>query len=619
VSGLVGNAASDRQFPFVAVVGQADLVEALLICAVAPDVGGVLVRGERGNAKSTAVRGLAELLAPAPLVEVPLGATLDRLVGSLDVGRALAGEHAVERGLLGRADGGLLYVDEVNLLPDHLVDAMLDAAASGVVRIEREGVSGVESARFTLVGTMNVEEGELRPQLLDRFGLGVEVTTPAAPAERAEIVRRRLAFEADPAGFVRRFADEQAALAARLAAARERYPTVRLGERELLRITAACAALGIDGVRGDIVTARAARALAALAGAEEVAEAHVRRAAELALAHRRRRDPLDPQSADPEELQRALDHPPDPETDPDPVDSQPQPELESAPQESSSANDAPETGSTADSASGDQPAGGEGPSGAEGVGADAERSGPDAGGSGADGEGSRPAGERMVAPAPARLPAQATQLTTRRVGPSAGSIDTRAAAPAASGDLALVASLLRGSLREHVRAGREGVLLCLVVDASGSMGARRRAARVKGALLELLRDAYARRDRVAVIAFRDATASLLVAPGAPLERAAAALRELPTGGRTPLADGLEAAAALLTRERRREPDRPSIALVLTDGRAPDPDGRVAAAARALGRVADAVRVIDTEDGRVRLGLAGRIAVAAGGERFGFAA
>ena len=225
-------------FPLSAIVGQEALVEALLVNAVAPDVGGVLVRGERGTAKSTAVRALAPLLPavsaaagqawcfgpgeaapdgpvpadaavvarPAPLVELPVGATLDRLVGSLDLGRALAGEQAFEAGLLARAHRGILYVDEVNLLPDHLVDALLDAAASGVARVEREAVSVSHAARFLLVGTMNVEEGELRPQLLDRFGLGVEVRAPRDRAVRAEIVRRRLAFERDPAAFAARFA-----------------------------------------------------------------------------------------------------------------------------------------------------------------------------------------------------------------------------------------------------------------------------------------------------------------------------------------------------------------------------------------------------------------------------
>jgi magnesium chelatase subunit D len=295
-------------FPLSAVVGQEALVEALLVNAVAPEVGGVLVRGERGTAKSTAARALAPLLGgSAPFVELPLGCTLDRLVGALDLARALDGEHAVQRGLLAAADGGILYVDEVNLLGDHLVDALLDAAESGVARVERDAVSVEHPARFLLVGTMNAEEGELRPQLLDRFGLGVEVQGAADPAVRAEIVRRRLAFEADPAAFRARWAAAEDALATRIASARAALGAVRLPERELLRITGACAALRIDGARGDIVTARAARALAALDGRDEVAEEHVRRAAALALAHRRRRDPLEPPGAADDELERALD------------------------------------------------------------------------------------------------------------------------------------------------------------------------------------------------------------------------------------------------------------------------------------------------------------------------
>ncbi len=330
-------------YPLSAIVGQSYLVEALLVNAVAPDVGGVLVRGERGTAKSTAVRGLAPLLPavpaaegspfafapgelapggrvpaeavaaerPAPLVELPLGATLDRLVGSLDLARALAGEQAFEAGLLARAHRGILYVDEVNLLPDHLVDALLDAAASGVARVEREAVSAEHAARFLLVGTMNVEEGDLRPQLLDRFGLGVEVRAPDDPSQRAEIVRRRLAFERDPEAFAASWRESELAMAERIAAARGRLGHVRLPERELLRITGACARLGVDGVRGDLVCARAARALAALAGADEVAGEHVHRAATLALAHRRRRDPLAPHGPDDGELERALAGEPD--------------------------------------------------------------------------------------------------------------------------------------------------------------------------------------------------------------------------------------------------------------------------------------------------------------------
>lgn len=596
-----------KPFPLSAIVGCEALIEALLINAVAPDVGGVLVRGERGTAKSTAVRALAPLLPPidaardevfafapgdlapngrvpgdapvqaraAALVELPLGASLDRLVGSLDLGRALAGERAFEPGLLARAHRGILYVDEVNLLPDHLVDALLDAAASGVARIERDAVSVEHDARFLLVGTMNVEEGELRPQLLDRFGLGVDVRAPQDPAARAEIVRRRLAYQRDPQAFAARWADEEQALARRLTAAREVVGNVRLPERELLRIAGACARLGVEGVRGDIVSARAACALAALDGAAEVAERHVRRAVALALAHRRRRDPLDGR-APADDVQHALD---DDELDPEP----------------------PEDGGPGQARPPGESSGGTEPAG--------------------------PGRERTEAPAPARLPLEALRLEGAGRGPHgrraqaagriAGSIDSRPAPPD-SDDVSIVATLrarLSGepaALREHVRAGREGLLLCLVVDASGSMGAQRRLARVKGALLELLRDAYARRDRVAIIAFRDGGAHLLVAPGAPVEQAAAAARSLPAGGRTPLAAGLAAAAELLVREAVREPTQRAIAVVLSDGRVADPDGAARAAAARLGRAAAAVHLVDTEDGPVRVGLIPALAAAAGG-------
>jgi magnesium chelatase subunit D len=618
-------------YPLSAIVGQEALVEALLINAVSPEVGGVLVRGERGTAKSTAVRGLAPLLPPvlaaegeafafapgerapggevpagaavaerpAPLVELPLGTTLDRLVGALDLGRALAGEQAFEPGLLARAHQGILYVDEVNLLPDHLVDALLDAAATAVARVEREAVSAEHDARFILVGTMNVEEGDLRPQLLDRFALGIDVGTPTDPAVRAEIVRRRLAYEQDPAAFCMRWADEERALTRRIADARARLPTVRLPERELLRITAACAKLGVDGVRGDIVSARAARALAALDRAEEVCEEHVRRAAALALAHRRRRDPLDGHMPTAEDLDRALDDEPDPDAPP-PAPGGPPPPTGSAPS-SRASNGAPATTT--------------------------ETAGPvDAGGE-ATYAPSAPARPRNDAAQPARLDAAVVSLAgtgrgpvgrrARTAGRGAGSIDSRPAEPA-SDDLALVASLrarLLGDgahLREHVRSGREGTFLCLVVDASGSMGAQRRLARVKGALAGLLRDAYARRDRVAVVAFRDAAAEVLIAPGAPLERAAAALAALPTGGRTPLASGLVTAELLVRREALRDPSRRSIAVVLTDGRVQDPDAAIPRAAAALGRAATAVEVVDTEEGPVRVGLASALAAAAGG-------
>ncbi len=302
-------------FPFSALVGQEDLREALLVCAVDPAISGVLVRGERGTAKTTAVRGLAPVLDGA-LVELPIGATADRVLGTLDLDRALGeGKATFQPGLLANAHEGLLYVDEVNLLPDHLVDVLLDAAALGRVHIERDGISTAYDARFLLVGTMNPEEGDLRPQLLDRFGLSVEVVGSSDPEVRVEIVRRRLAFDRDPAAFTARFAEQERALAATIVAARERLASVRLPDRILLLIAGTCARLGVDGHRADIVTARTATALAALDGADEVTGDHVKRAAKLALAHRRRRGPLQQPGLDDSELDAALD---DSEPDDDP-------------------------------------------------------------------------------------------------------------------------------------------------------------------------------------------------------------------------------------------------------------------------------------------------------------
>ncbi|MEA2189660.1 MAG: magnesium chelatase subunit [Solirubrobacteraceae bacterium] len=629
-------------YPFSAIVGQQALLEALLVNAVSPQVGGVLVRGERGTAKSTAVRALAPLLPavlvaadqpfcfgpgdlapdgpvdptvvteprPAPLVELPVGATIDRLVGALDLGRALAGERAFEAGLLARAHQGVLYVDEVNLLPDHLVDVLLDAAAMGVCHVERDAVSVRHDSRFLLVGTMNAEEGELRPQLLDRFGLGVEVRAPTDPEIRAEIVRRRLAYEADPVAFALAYVEADADVAARIVAARERLPRVRLPERELARIVRACAKVGVDGMRGDLVTARAARVLAALEGCDEVSAEHVRRAAHLALVHRRRRDPLDGDATDPADVDRALDE-----------DGE-RPEELPPPGGNGRTGGRDQTGGTANGSGSPSDL----PASASRHDLDAARA-PSETREATDLAAPAPR-ERLDAPERAlsvALPEPRGRGAGARAGASARATG-RACAPidsvpsAGDDDLALVATLrerlLTGdpqALRCNVRAGREGALLCLVVDASGSMGARRRMARVKGALLGLLRDAYARRDRVAIVSFRDARAQVVHPPGAPLQDAARAVRDLRTGGRTPLAAGLDTAAELIRRERSRDPSRRALAVVLTDGRALDRSGAVARAAAALGRMADAVHVIDTEEGPARLGLARALAAAAGAQ------
>ena len=316
-------------FPFSAIVGQTEMKQALLLAAVDPSIGGVLAFGDRGSGKSTAVRALAALLPPievrrgcafhcapgaevciadtpcgaqaapvvtipTPVIDLPLGATEDRVVGALDLERALTrGEKAFEPGLLARAHRGFLYIDEVNLLEDHLVDLLLDVAASGENVVEREGLSVRHPARFVLVGSGNPEEGELRPQLLDRFGLSVEVSTPQGLQERIEVVKRRDAFERDRAGFIAAWAEEEAALRERILAGRARLPQTEAGDAALEKAARLCLALKADGLRGELTLLRAARALAAFEGDGAVTDAHLRTVAPAALRHRLRRDPLD--------------------------------------------------------------------------------------------------------------------------------------------------------------------------------------------------------------------------------------------------------------------------------------------------------------------------------------
>ncbi|BDD83135.1 hypothetical protein TPB0596_28980 [Tsukamurella pulmonis] len=596
---------SDR-YPFSAVVGHDELRLALTLCAIAPAVGGVLVRGEKGTAKSTAARALAPLLPPrsdggtARLVELPIGATEDRVVGSLDLHRAL-GEGAVDftPGLLADADGGILYVDEVNLLSDHLVDVLLDAAAMGRVSVERDAVSRSYPARFVLVGTMNPEEGELRPQLLDRFGLAVDVRASRDVDDRVEVMRRRLAFEADPAAFAAEYAAADAEQARRIAAARDRLPDVVLPDAELRRIAAVCAAFDVDGMRADLVIARAARAHAAWRGADEVTEDDVRVAAALALPHRKRRDPFDEPGLDESELERALDEArqdddPEPEPDPDP--------------------DGPDGGEAADPPTPQQDPGEDGqdaPGGAPLPTARHRTVGrltvPGVGTGGAAGRRSKSRSDRgsVVRAAPAGTGAGLHLAATLRAAAPA-----QAARGRVDGPLRLAPSDLRSPIREAT----EGNLVVFVVDLSGSMAARERIALVGEAAVSLLRDAYQRRDKVAVIGFRGAEATLLVPPTRSVDVAVGRLARARTGGRTPLAEGLIEARKLLRREDLRPDARRPLVVVLTDGHATagrDPLPRALAAAAGLRADGRAAVVVDCETSMVRLGLATKVAAELG--------
>jgi magnesium chelatase subunit D len=668
------------QFPFSAIVAMDDMRLALILNAVSPAIGGVLVRGEKGTAKSTAVRALTAVLPPvdvvtgcrfscsprnpdpecpegphspgapaqrrpARLVELPVGATEDRLTGSLDLGRALTeGVTSFSPGLLAGAHRGVLYVDEVNLLHDHLVDLLLDAAALGTNYVERDGVSVRHEARFLLVGTMNPEEGELRPQLLDRFGLTVEASAPRDPASRAEVVRRRIAYDRDPASFESRFAGAEASLAGAIAAAQARLPAVVLDDDTLERIAAVCASFDVDGLRADIVIARTAAAHAAWRGASVVTREDIRVAALLALPHRRRRNPFDAPGLDEKQLDDALGDPDD-EPDPPPDGGPPPANSRDRGGPGDRGQDAGERGQ--DAGDRGQDAGDRGQ--------DAGDRGQDAGDRGQDAtppisdtdgqhapDGQPQVGRESVVssgtPFRARrleVPGKGQGAAGRRsraatdVGRSVGS---RPPSPASRAlDLHLTATLTasaphqrrrgrtgpgllleRADLREHRREGRESNLVLFLVDASGSMAARRRMEAVKGAVLSLLLDAYQRRDKVGLICFRGGGAELLLPPTSSVDAAARRLEAMPAGGRTPLAAGLAQAHATLRRERLRDPLRRPLLVVVTDGRH-TAGGEPGVVAGILRREGFASVVVDCESGPVRLGLAVALARALGAE------
>ncbi len=571
-------------YPFAALVGQERLKLALILNAVNPNLGGVLVRGEKGTAKSTAARGLAELLPPIPtvadcpfncdpeepalmcddcrgrrasgeelpvrlrpmpVVDLPLGTTEDRLLGTIDLEKAVkTGERHFEPGLLAQAHRGILYVDEVNLLDDHLVDVLLDAAAMGVNVVEREGISFSHPARFILVGTMNPEEGELRPQLLDRFGLCVEITGLKSYEDRMAVVERRLAYEEDPESFARRWEPEQERLKQAILAARKRLARVRHNPGILRLIIAVCLEQGVDGHRADIYMLKTAQTLAAFHGREQVAVADVKDAALLVLPHRLRRKPLSDARLDRHKLE----------------------EIFQKHQEEQGSGHTP---AAPPSSRPDPPK-----------------------------EGGGPVGE-VTTPPGRPFPVKSLELAPERRTMTAPGSRTKArsedqqgryvrATPCrpATPDLALDATLRaaapyqalrdRGNLavaiadpdlRYKVREKRIGRHILFVVDASGSMGADARMAETKAAVLSLLLDAYQKRERVGLITFRGDKAQVLLPFTHSVEQASRCLAHLPTGGKTPLPAALALAHDLLKREKARQPQDAFLLVLVTDGKA----------------------------------------------------
>lgn len=644
-------------YPFSAIVGQERMKKALLLNAVCPSIGGVLIRGEKGTAKSTAVRALAALLPEIevvadcpygcdpkghlcfqcrerkrqgdklpvamrkiPLVDLPLGATEDRVTGALDLEEAIKqGKKALQQGLLAAAHRGILYIDEVNLLHDHIVDIILDASAMGMNIVEREGISLAHPSEFILVGTMNPEEGELRPQLLDRFGLCVEVGAPSEVELRLNVLKLRERFDDNADLFMHTYRSEQEQLVRNIAEARRRLVRVRISER-MLRL---CSQLSREaftaGHRADITMHKTARAIAAIDGREEVREEDVRAAAELVLLHRTRMAPPPPPPPEPEH-----DHDHDHEQEQDESDEQPQEEPPPQPSEEGRYEE-------------DQ----------------AEESQPEA----KDSKESRsqlnpvietvfPVGspfrvksfptkrDRIFRKGSGRRTRSRTVLKTGRYvksrqddHPSDLALDAtiRAAAPYQNrrqkDDVAVAVE--RSDLRQKVREKRIGNLIVFVVDASGSMGAGKRMIETKAAVLSLLLDAYQKRDKIAMVAFRGIEADVLLPPTNSVELAYKLLEELPTGGKTPLSHGIALGYQILESQLRKDPHTCPIIVLISDGKGnvslsggkPLPEAiEMAATIREDGRIRSVV--IDVEKpGLINFGLAREISSHLGGLYF----
>ena len=624
-------------FPFSAIVDQPQLKTALLLCAIDPTLGGVLIRGDKGTAKSTAARALPAILpcierivgcafncrpdepsslcdactdaartvilASVPFVTLPLGATEDRVLGTLDLQRALRGEaRTFQPGLLAAAHRGILYIDEVNLLADHLVDVLLDVAAMGVNSVQREGLSVMHPARITLIGTMNLEEGDLRPQLLDRFGLMVEVVAPRDKAIRSEVVRRRIRYEADPTAFSALWSAQQTALLTQLTAAQKLLPTVELSDALLDLISHLCCEFEVASLRADIVMHKAARALAALEGRASVTPDDIRQAAQLVLPHRRRRKPFEQPGLDQNKLDELMQQATAPEL--------PSPTSSDAP-ENASENNPDQHDETIDET---------------GKSNDAE--------------------QHQVFSIAAAASARQLSITGINAHGAAVIAGRRSDSQNVSHgrmvrsipdphprSLAIAATLRSAALRDpqdfqvtnqdlhaQVRVGKTANLILFVVDASGSMAAQRRMEAVKGAVLSLLTDAYQCRDEVAVIAFGGQSAQLLLAPTRGIDLAEKSLRELATGGRTPLPHALQLACELLQRRAQQGTAATSLLVILSDGKANvalntsgDPWRETLEMAAQLFDNGITALVLDTEDGYLRLGRAAQLAEALGAE------
>jgi len=581
-----------KTIPFTSIVGQDDMKFALILNAINPRIGGVLIRGDKGTAKSTAVRALADLLEniqvvsdcpfncnpenpedmcdlcfeksqskqinsvekKTPVVDLPLGATEDRVVGSLNVERAIKeGIKALEPGILAAANRGILYIDEVNLLDDHVADVLLDSAAMGVNIVEREGVSVAHPSKFILVGTMNPEEGEIRPQLLDRFGLQVSVVGIEDVDQRMQIAKMAEAFDADPDGFAAKSQGSQAEMKEKISEARKLLRQVSMSDDLLRSIASTCIDLGVKTHRAEIVITRTAKTIAAFDGRTEVNSEDVKKAMQLALAHRMRSRPFEPPTLNKDKLEKSMQQHQHEHQQQNPKQ---QKKQEQQPQQPDENQDAKQTQAS-------QPQ--------EQV-----------------FEIGTPIDVRAI-----NMPRKRDRIARRKTGgrrmntlalrnrgrylrqrmPQEGkdiAIDAtiRAAAPYQKVRFGPNAIRVKSEdIREKERVGKTSAVVLFVVDASGSMGAMQRMESAKGAVLSLLMDSYQKRDKIGMVAFKGKDAELILPPCSSVDLALSRLQELPTGGKTPLSAGLSRALQLLQGELRKDEETKPMMVLISDGRA----------------------------------------------------
>ena len=624
------------KYPFAALVGQEKLKRALLLCAINPSIGGLLIRGEKGTAKSTAARGLAEIMpfipkneisqllfqennsqdicgecpvdieeTPVPFVNLPLGATEDRVLGSLDLEGILSEKKKrLQPGLLATSHRGILYIDEVNLLPDHLVDVLLDVAAMGINTIQRDGLSESHPAKFTLIGTMNPEEGNLRPQFLDRFGLMVDVEAPRDVAERTEVVRRRINFENNPDAFAIHWAAGQKNLQDKIKTAQQLLPSVILPDGLLTLISQLCTELNVTSLRADIVMYKTAITLAALDKRTTVTADDVRQAAELALIHRQRKKPFEGNGKGDNRLDELMQQEQPGQKD-QPKEKN-QPESKDGQEllvDGKSSND--EETNNRESASSKQEQ-------VFGVAPQKEA----------------PQFKVDLNPVSHQMPeGRRSQAINTNRGPELRAIPDQS--PTDISVMATVQSALirdqndfqitRNDLHQKVRKGKTGNLILFVVDASGSMAASSRMEAVKGSVLSLLTDAYQRRDMVGVISFRGVEAQLLLEPTYSVEQAEQAMQSLPTGGRTPLPHALQLAIQVINK-LNPDKDLKPLLVILSDGKAnvPLPGGgdawqQTLQLSEKLFQSNIPALVLDTENDYLRFGRAAEMAKVMGAE------